>query len=124
MPSDNDLDYYSDEVEKISYSKQSKRTLYIKEDETEDEIFGWNLGNDPTVYAQRAIKRFRLKRLKSFNKEVYYYDNVSYHIWQYSKDSTTGVEKLLKPSDDICKKLREVNEIRYEPYMWQPEEFW
>ena len=50
MSSYNKLDYCSDEVEKISYSKKSKRIVNIKE----DDLFGWNFGNDPTVYGYIA----------------------------------------------------------------------
>ena len=123
-------EYFPEEGDqKIQYSKKTiaKRVNNIKFDVIEDDEFGWNIGTDPTVFAQRVIKRFRLKKLKSLNGEAYYYDNVSYHIWQYSKDSVSGVEKLSKPSDNICKKLRELNKIDGEwcmPYMWQPEEFW
>lgn len=120
----NESDNKKVQTNKRLHTRLVYNTYYNSED---DDNFGWNIGTDPTVFAQRVIKRFRLKKLKSRNEEAYYYDNVSYHIWQYSKDLKTGVERLFKPSDDICNKLRELNKINSEwcmPYMWQPEEFW
>jgi hypothetical protein len=105
----------------------SKKTIIdvmnaIKKDGKLIETFGWE-NDDLSVFAQNAIKRFRLKKLKSLNEKAYYLDNVYYFIWEYSKE-ISNAEHLLKPSDEICKKLRVLNEIMGEPYLVQPEEFW
>ncbi len=89
----------------------------------EKEVLGWDDGDDKTTFAQRAIKRFRLKKLKS-QTDVYYLDNVYYYIWKYEKDPDTGEERLLKPDEDTCEHLRELNTIIFKPFHVQPQEFW
>ena len=42
---------------------------------------------------------------------------------EYFKDESNA-EHLLKPSEDVYKKLRNMNEIIEEPYLMQPDEFW
>jgi hypothetical protein len=89
----------------------------------EKEVLGWDEGDDRTTFAQRAIKRFRLKKLKSQN-DTYYLDNVYYYIWKYEKDLETGEERLLKPDEATCDHLRELNTIIFKPFHVQPQEFW
>ncbi len=116
-------DYWSDNA-RLEKKDIAKVIKMIRSEKSEPETFGWDGGDDPTVFAQRAIKRFRLKKLKSLNGRVYCYDKVTYYIWEYVKDSKTGVERLVKPSEEECVMLRKANEISYEPYLTQPDEFW
>ncbi len=114
-----------DEYEDISYSKKTLKQIVesFREDEELLETFGWDGYKNLSVFATEAIKRFRLKKLKSLNDKTYYFDNVYYYIWQYSKDESNE-EHLIRPSDDMCRKLRSINEIRWEPFFVQPAEFW
>jgi hypothetical protein len=114
-----------EEYEDISYSKKTLSEIMkaFKNDESLLETFGWDGYKNMSVFAEEAIKRFRLKKLKSLNDRAYYFDNVYYYIWQYYKDDN-GDEHLMRPNDDICKKLRSLNEIRWEPFFVQPDEFW
>lgn len=89
----------------------------------EEELLGWDGGEDRVTFAQRAIKRFRLKKLKSQN-DVYYLDNVYYFIWKYEKDQDTNEERLVKPDEPTCETLREENSIIFKPFHAQPQEFW
>jgi hypothetical protein len=120
----NDSDYYSDEVDTVKLNKKDLKELckMIKDDNPDSETFGWDGGNDLKVFAQQAIKRFRLKKLKSFNDDAYYFDKVTYYIWQL--DSQTGIEKLVRPTEEVYIKLRSLNEIQYEPFLPQPDELW
>jgi hypothetical protein len=68
------------------------------------------------------IKRFRLKKLKSLDEKIYYYDNVSYFIWEYI--NLLEEERLVKPSEEVCVILRQLNKIKYAPYLHQTPEFW
>lgn len=121
-PTDSDIEsIYDDEV------VLTRKTIIdlvnaIKKDDKLVETFGWESG-DLSVFAQNAIKRFRLKKLKSLNDKMYFFDRVYYYIWEYSKDESNA-EHLLKPSEEVCKKLRNMNEIVEEPYLMQPDEFW
>lgn len=121
-PIDSDLESISDDEVVLSRKTIDALVNAIKRDDKLVETFGWE-NDDLSVYAQNAIKRFRLKKLKSLNDKAYYFDSVYKFIWQYYKDESNE-EHLLKPSDEICKKLRVMNEIRAEPYLMQPEEFW
>ena len=119
-----DSDYFSDDGDTVKLHKKDLAKLFemIQNDKTENETFGWDGGNDLKVFAQQAIKRFRLKKLKSLNNDAFYFDQVTYYIWQL--DTKTGIEKLVRPSDELCKKLRDLNEIQYEPFLSQPDELW
>jgi hypothetical protein len=90
----------------------------------EEELFGWDGGSDRTQYAQNAIKRFRLKKLKSQNDTIYYFDNVYYFIWKYEMDSSMNEERLVRPDESVCGELRELNDILFKPFLDQPQEFW
>ena len=120
--SGSDTESISDDEVVLSRKTIDDLMTAIKKDDKLVETFGWE-NDDLSVYAQNAIKRFRLKKLKSLNDKAYYFDSVYKFIWQYYKDESNE-EHLLKPSDDICKKLRVMNEIRAEPYLMQPDEFW
>ncbi len=84
-------------------------------DEEEAETFGWTVNP-----IENTIKRFRLKKLKSVNQKNYLYDNVYHYIWEFNQD----VKALIKPSNDLCMRLRALNEIASEPFLEQPIEFW
>lgn len=121
-PDDSDIESIDDGEVVLSSKTLTDLVSAIKKDEKLVETFGWE-NDDLSVFAQNAIKRFRLRKLKSLNDNAYYYDNVYYFMWQYYKDESNA-EHLLKPSEDVCKKLRVMNEISSEPYLMQPEEFW
>ena len=120
--SDSDLESISDDEVVLSRKTIVDLMNAIKKDDKLVETFGWE-NDDLSVYAQNAIKRFRLKKLKSLNDKAYYFDTIYKFIWQYHKDESNA-EHLLKPSDEVCKKLRAMNGIVSEPYLMQPEEFW
>lgn len=108
------LDYSDDEVECIKKNrKQFKHTA----DETEPEYFGWD-GGSQEGYVERAVKRFRLTKLKSLDGQIYYFDNVLYFIWKYEGGS------LVRPSTAIQIHLRQINQITQEKFLEQPEVFW
>lgn len=115
------IDYSSDatecskDCERITIT--NKRVIRNKTNETIKPI-EWDC---ETETISGMIQRFRLKMLKSLDEKIYYYDNVSYFIWEYIK---TDEEKLVKPSEEVCVKLRQKNHIRYEPYLHQTPEFW
>lgn len=121
-----DSDYFSEEENTVKLHMGDVEKLHkmIQNDKTENETFGWDGGNDLKAFAQQAIKRFRLKKLKSLNNGAFYFDKVTYYIWQLVKDNKTGDEILVKPDEEVSKKLREINEILYEPFLSQPEELW
>jgi hypothetical protein len=120
-----DLSDYTIYDEDVSYSKKDIRSLVgaIKNDSKIMECFGWDGGEDLRVFAQNAIKRFRLMKLKSLNGNMYYFDNIYNFIWQYYKDEFNH-EHLLRPSDEIYKKVLAMNELVVERYLEQPVEFW
>ncbi len=119
-----DSDYFSEDEDTVKLHKKDLKKLFelIKNDKPDTETFGWDGGNDLKVFAQQAIKRFRLKKLKSINDDIYYFDKVTYYIWQL--DTQTGIERLVRPNEEVCKKLRPLNEIQYEPFLPQPDELW
>jgi hypothetical protein len=119
------LSDYSIQDEDVSYSKKNISSLVnaIKKDSKIMECFGWDAGDDLSVFAQNAIKRFRLTKLKSLNGKMYYFDNIYKFIWEYYRDESNQ-EHLLRPSDEIYKKLLIVNEMKVERFLEQPVEFW
>jgi hypothetical protein len=117
----NQIDYSSDTTDdSADYEriKVNKKRVINKTDTTVRPI-EWDC---ETESIQGMIKRFRLKKLKSLDEKIYYYDNVSYFIWEYINVAET--ERLVKPSDEVCAKLRQKNNIMYEPYLHQTPEFW
>ncbi len=120
--SDSDIESIDDDEVVLSRKTIMDLVSAIKKDSKLVETFGWE-SDDLSMFAQNAIKRFRLKKLKSLNEKTYYFDSVYYFIWEYFKDESNA-EHLLKPSEDVYKKLRNMNEIIEEPYLVQPDEFW
>ena len=119
--SSNHVDYSSDttdssvECERINITKKrvvNKMVTTVRPIEWHNE----------TESISGMIKRFRLKKLKSLDEKIYYYDNVSYFIWEYI--NILEEERLVKPSEEVCVILRQKNNIRYEPYLHQTPEFW
>lgn len=121
IESDSESDFIEDEVECIK--KPTHRVNYRDKDDVP--FFGWNETDDRVNYADKIIKRFRLKKLKSpnGNSNIYYFDNVLYFIWQYSKIDANQ-DTFIRPTEEVCKMLRVNNGIRFEPFLAQPEEFW
>jgi hypothetical protein len=72
---------------------------------------------------KNIIKRFGFKRLKSNDNNFYYLDSTLYFIWKYFKNSKTGEEYLVRPDDEIYKKIRAINtnHIFYDRYLNQPQ---
>ncbi len=127
--------YYSSEEEEYDYKykyerlnlKRDLRTIdLVGRDFDYEETYGWDAGKDKTVAAQNSIKRFKLRKLKSPNEDtnIYYGDRATYFLWRYEKNPETGEELLVKPADDVYVKLQRANNIRFKPFLTQPELFW
>ena len=101
---------YDDEYESLKITRTLRTfTLPVSEPET----FGWEMNS-----IEDTIKRFRLKKLKSANHGVYYYDAVYHYIWEH------GGSALRAPPPQTVAVLRKLNEIDEEPFLGQPSEFW
>jgi hypothetical protein len=74
--------------------------------------------------ASCIIKRFRLKKLKSPNEDIYYYDKIYHFIWKLKKYEDSKEEDLIRISTEMYDILRKLNNIYYEPFLEQPEIFW
>jgi hypothetical protein len=114
---------YSDDYEEVERIRKNVRNITYKIDEDEMEFFGWD-GGELTNYGQRAVKRFRLKKLKSIDGKTYYFDNVLYFIWRFVKDPITAEESLVKPDSVTENHLRQMNNIQILPFLAQPQAFW
>lgn len=74
--------------------------------------------------ASCIIKRFRLKKLKSPNEDIFYYDKVYHFIWKLQKYTDSTEEDLVKINDEMYAVLRKLNSIQFEPFLEQPNTFW
>ena len=101
---------YDDEYESLKITR-TLRTF--PRPASEPETFGWEMNS-----IEDTIKRFRLKKLKSSNHGIYYYDAVYHYIWEHSEGA------LKCPTANIAAALRMVNEIGEEPFLAQPSMFW
>jgi hypothetical protein len=104
---------YDDEYESLKMSRVPRTFPPAAASRLEPETFGWEMNS-----IEDTIKRFRLKKLKSANHCVYYYDVVYHYIWEHSEDA------LKCPTASIAAALRMMNEIGEEPFLAQPSVFW
>ena len=113
--SDSSVDTDCDDYESLRISKNTAKQFLqnAAAQSTEPETFGWTVNS-----IEDTITRFRLKKLKSTNQRVYYYDAVYHYIWEHNE----GVLKCPLPS--IAATLRRVNEINELSFLEQPSEFW
>ena len=101
---------YDDEYESLKITRMLRT---FPPPASESETFGWEMNS-----IEDTIKRFRLKKLKSANHGVYYYDAVYHYIWEH------GGLVLRCPPPQTAAVLRKLNEIGEEPFLGQPSEFW
>lgn len=104
---------YDDEYESLKMFRVPRTFPTAAASQLEPETFGWELTS-----IEDTIKRFRLKKLKSANHGVYYYDAVYHYIWEHSEGA------LKCPTASIAAALRISNEIGEEPFLAQPSMFW